>query len=37
MPEGSRAYLGMTGFKVIINLHGEVLDIQQPGAIEPED
>ena len=37
LPEASRTYLGMSGFKVRINLHGEVLDIQQPGSIAPED
>ncbi len=37
LPEASRAYLGMSGFKVRINLHGEVLEIQQPGGIAPED
>jgi hypothetical protein len=26
-----RAYLGMIGFKVIINIHGEVLKVDQPG------
>jgi len=31
IPEDVRAYLGMIGFKVIINVHGEVLDIDQPG------
>ena len=36
LPEASRAYLGMTGFKVRINLHGEVLEIQQPGGLAPE-
>lgn len=37
LPEASRAYLGMSGFKVRINLHGELLEIQQPGRIAPED
>lgn len=37
LPEASRAYLGMSGFKVRINHHGEVLEIQQPGRIAPED
>ena len=37
LPEASRAYLGMSGFKVRINLHGEVLEIQQPGRIAPDD
>lgn len=31
LPEEARAYLGMAGFKVIINLHGEVLRVEQPG------
>lgn len=37
LPEGSLAYLGMTGFRIRINLHGEVLEIQQPGMIDPEE
>lgn len=37
LPEASRAYLGMSGFKVRINLHGEVLEVQQPGTAAPED
>jgi hypothetical protein len=31
IPEDMRAYLGMTGFKIIINLHGEVVRVEQPG------
>lgn len=31
IPEEARAYLGMMGFKVRINLHGEVLEVEQPG------
>lgn len=31
IPEDMRAYLGMMGFKVIINMHGEVLSVDQPG------
>jgi len=31
MPEEARAYLGMMGFKIIVNVHGEVLDVKQPG------
>ena len=37
LPEASRAYLGMSGFKVRINIHGDLLEIQQPGRISPED
>ena len=32
LPEDMRAYLGMMGFKIIINMHGEVLRVEQPGA-----
>ncbi|MCJ7569201.1 MAG: hypothetical protein MUO58_16920 [Anaerolineales bacterium] len=32
LPEDMRTYLGMMGFRVVINLHGEVLRIEQPGA-----
>ena len=35
-PEEGRAFLGMTGFKVRINLHGEVLEIEQPGMVDPD-
>lgn len=31
IPEEARAYLGMMGFQVIINIHGEVVDLRQPG------
>jgi hypothetical protein len=34
IPEESRAYLGMTGFKVIISIHGKVLEVVQPGMID---
>ena len=37
IPEDMRAYLGMMGFKVIINMHGEVLRVEQPGAGSDED
>jgi len=32
IPEDMRAYLGMMGFRIIINMHGEVLKVEQPGA-----
>lgn len=37
IPEESLAYMGMTGFRIKINLHGEVIDLQQPGMVAPED
>jgi hypothetical protein len=36
IPEEARTYMGMMGFRIRINVHGEVLDIEQPGAIDPE-
>lgn len=36
LPEDTRVYLGMMGFKVVINLHGEVLRIEQPAARSDE-
>jgi hypothetical protein len=33
IPEEGRAYMGMMGFKVIINVHGEVVGLEQPGAM----
>ena len=36
IPEEARAYLGMMGFKIRINIHGEVLEVEQPGMIDPE-
>jgi len=36
LPEDMRAYLGMMGFKIIINVHGEVLKVEQPGTISDE-
>jgi hypothetical protein len=32
IPEGGLAYMGMMGFKVIINIHGEVIRVDQPAA-----
>lgn len=37
LPEASRAYLGMSGFRIRINLHGEVLEVHQPGQIAPDE
>jgi hypothetical protein len=37
IPEEGRAYLGMSGFKVRINLHGELIEIVQPGMVDPEE
>ena len=37
IPEESRMYMGMIGFRVIISIHGEVLEIKQPGIIDDPD
>lgn len=36
-PEEARAYLGMLGFKIVINYHGEVVSVNQPGAASDDD
>jgi hypothetical protein len=37
IPEDMRAYLGMMGFKVVINYHGEVVRVEQPGSAGEEE
>jgi len=37
IPEDMRAYLGMMGFKVVINMHGEVLSVDQPGTASGDE
>lgn len=37
IPESGRAYMGMMGFRVVVNLHGEVLRVDQPGAISGDE
>lgn len=32
MPESGRSYLGMLGFKIVVNYHGEVVRVDQPAA-----
>jgi hypothetical protein len=34
IPEESRAFMGMSGFKVVINVHGEVVRLDQPAAAD---
>ncbi len=34
IPEESRAFMGMSGFKVVINVHGEVVRLDQPSVAE---
>jgi hypothetical protein len=37
LPEEGRAYMGLTGFKVIINHHGEVINVIQPARTSEEE
>lgn len=37
LPENARAYLGMLGFKIVINYHGEVMRFDQPGLTDTDD
>ena len=34
LPEETRTYLGMMGFRVVINHHGELVRVDQPGATD---
>lgn len=35
IPEEGRVYLGMLGLRIRINIHGDVIEIQQPGIVDP--
>jgi hypothetical protein len=37
IPEEGRAYMGMMGFKIVINVHGEVISVEQPGTMGGEE
>lgn len=37
IPEDARAYMGMMGFRIRINVHGEVLEVIQPGMVDPNE
>jgi hypothetical protein len=37
IPEEGRAYLGMMGFRVVINVHGELVRVDQPTQIDGEE
>ncbi len=34
IPEETRMYLGMMGFRIIVSIHGDVIDIIQPGIVD---
>jgi hypothetical protein len=37
IPEEMRAWLGMMGFRVIVNYRGDVVRVEQPGQIDPDE
>jgi hypothetical protein len=37
LPESGRVYLGMMGFKIVVNHHGEVVRVDQPSAPAEEE
>ena len=34
LPEEARTWLGMMGMRIVINIHGEVTNIEMPGSID---
>ena len=37
LPSGARQWLGMLGFRIIVNHHGDIIEISQPGLIDPDE
>lgn len=37
IPEDGRLYLGMLGFKIVVNYHGDVIRVEQPAAPPMDD
>lgn len=37
IPAEGRSYMGMMGFRVVINVHGEVIDLEQPSGLPDEE
>jgi hypothetical protein len=37
IPEAGRQYMGMMGFRIVINVHGEIVRVDQPGVASGEE
>jgi hypothetical protein len=37
IPEDARQWVGMLGFKIVVDFHGSVVDIQMPGGVIDEE
>jgi len=35
LPQDMRSYLGMTGFRIVVDFHGDVVEIKQPAITPP--
>ncbi|MBN1246406.1 MAG: hypothetical protein JXC32_02055 [Anaerolineae bacterium] len=36
LPQEARQWLGMMGFRVVIDVHGDVVELEMPGEIDPD-
>lgn len=36
LPEEARQWLGLMGFRVVIDVHGDVVELEMPGAVDPD-
>jgi hypothetical protein len=36
LPDEARTWFGMMGFRIVINIHGEVIHVEQPGAVDDQ-
>ncbi len=37
IPSETRSYMGLMGFKITVNVHGDVISVNQPGSISDEE
>jgi hypothetical protein len=37
LPDEARQWLGMMGFHIVVNLHGDVIKMESPGAVDDSD
>jgi hypothetical protein len=37
LPEGARTWLGMLGFRVVVDVHGQVVDLDAPSVADVDD
>ena len=37
LPEEARQWLGLMGFRVVIDVHGDVVELEMPGTVDPDE